>query len=144
MRHRESAAGLLVAGLAEVRLEFRRVGHRESRAVLEQNPMATPTRHAVRGVEASPKRVDQPPKERHRQPLARLTIRRRGEPLAGQMRQVRHRGVLVQDLEKEQMQRRVGIEPAIAPGVVQVPAHLLHRRSVQLLRQVFPDLPQLG
>jgi hypothetical protein len=42
MGHGEAAAGLLDAGLAEVLLEFGRIGHGEARAIGDEHTMAVP------------------------------------------------------------------------------------------------------
>ena len=141
---RKTAAFPLLAWLPEVRPQLRRIGHREARAIDEQEPVAVPQCCGRRRFESLRKRVHQTLDQFERQPLSRLAVGRRAEPLARQMRQMGHGRVLVHHLQDEQMERRIGVQLTLAPRVLQIATDPLHLLALQEPRQVFPDLPQGG
>ncbi|MCG3132671.1 MAG: hypothetical protein FLDDKLPJ_03537 [Phycisphaerae bacterium] len=148
----KSAAGLLPAGLSEVRLMLGSVGHGESRAVEQREAMAVPQCWHVSGtvprrrhsdfLEALRHRVHPPPDQLQREALPRLTIGRSGESLARKVRQVGHGGVAMNHLQEKQVQRGVRIEGALSPSVPHRLAQPLHRTAFDKMRQVFTHLPQ--
>jgi hypothetical protein len=106
VRDRETAAGFLPAGLAEVGLEFGRIGHGEPGTVDQCDTMTMPPRDTAGSFDPAGGRLDQPPDNLHRKTLSSLTIRRGAESLAREVRQVRHGGLPMNHLENEQVQGR--------------------------------------
>ena len=146
--HREPAAGTLVARLAELLLQLGGVGHRAARAVHDEDAMAPPAAIVVAARPADARQqsfgqaAKQPLEDPQREPLARLAEGRAGERLAAAAGHVVERGILIEDLEHEQMDRIGGVEEPILPGVVLLATGVVDGLLAEERGDILPDAPQ--
>ena len=98
-------------------------GMEQARAVHDEDPMAVPAAIVVAvppagaGQQRFGEAAEQPLEDPQGEPLPRLAEGRAGERLAAAAGHVVQCGVLVEDLEREQMDRIGGVEEPILPGV---------------------------
>ena len=127
----------LVAGLAEVCAEFRRVGHRDPRAIDMKDPMPTPTSVVVDpGSEPLGDPNQEFLEEFPGQAGAGLAVGRSREAEPAETRKMLDRGVAVQDLEQEQMNRGDGVQERATPGVSDLAAEVEDGGSVEFSGRV--------
>jgi len=118
MGHGEPTPRTLPTGLAKRLLEFRCIGHRETRPVDQERAVAPPPPLVVGRLLTD---CGRPPQQLlpddERQPGAGLTKCGGGEVLRDQMGQMGTRGVPMQDLQEEEMDGGDRIEQARTPVV---------------------------
>lgn len=118
MGHRETAARSLAAGWAEVGLEFRPIGHRETGAVDQERAMAPPQALVVRRpLERAAGPAEQGLEDLEGESFAGLAVGRVGEGLASEVGDVLTGEVAAEDLEQEEVDGDHGIELAFAVAV---------------------------
>ena len=107
-----------------------------------QRPSSSPCALRERGSSVSARRRSSRLEDPQREPLPRLAEGRAGERLAAAAGHVVERGVLVEDLEHEQMDRVGGVEEPILPGVVLLTTGGVDGLLVEERGDIFPDAPQ--
>ena len=134
MGHGEAAAGVLDAGLAEVLLEFGRIGHGEARAVGDEDAVAVPAAVVVdRGFDPRGDAAEQLLEQGQGQAAAGLARGRVGEVEAADPDEVIDGGIAAEDLDEEQVDEGDRIEEAGAPGVLDLTAGVDDLGSIELL-----------
>ena len=149
MGHRETAAGALVARLTEVLLQLGGVRHGATRPVHDEDPMAEPAALVVdractagAGQERVGQAAKQALEDSQRKPLACFAEGRASERFTALAGHIVERGVLVEDLENEQMDRIGGIEQPILPGVLLLTTGGVDGLLVEQSGDVLSDAPQ--
>jgi hypothetical protein len=137
---REAAPGLLHPRLAELLLQFRRVGHGDARPIDQEGAMAVPA--AVVGqrtAEPVGDSLEQALEDGQREPGAGLAVRFAGAADIAEPGHVGARRVAVEDLEDEQVQRGHRVEDSFAPGVADRRTGLANRCGRQPVGDVRLD-----
>jgi len=141
----EAAAARQAAGLAEVPLQFRRVGHGERRAVDQEGPMPAPEAFRGRGDEAADYKAEHCAEDSQGQPGAGLAGGRLGEGAAGLEREVRQGRIAMEDLDDEPEDEGEGTQEGIAaPAMPELVAERADGRLVEVGPEVLPKASQCG
>jgi hypothetical protein len=131
---RKAAAGLVSTRLAEVLLQFKHVGHGETRSIWGEYAMPMP-RAGIVDLRLQPlcNASNQFLGQRERQATAGLAVGRGGEDQSADPNQMIDGGIAVEDPGQEEVNQRDGVEETLAPGVIDLAAGVKDLRSVQLL-----------
>ena len=141
--NRETAPGGLIGRLSESLLQGRAIGHAHSSPVDEPGPMAMPEAdRVVQGLARVDEALEQHLEDGHGEPGAGLAVGRGGELEAAQAWQMAAGGVVVEDLQDEQMDGRHRVEDPVTPAASHGLTEGLQSDGFEPVGQLVTDLSQ--